>query len=74
MMTRVPHELGVAAAPPCTVHVPDGLCRPSEEPAYVSRVCTTSSDYDPQDSQAFLAMRVMSLVFRSTDKIEGGKG
>ena len=74
MMTPVLREPGVATAPPRTVLALDGLCLPSEGPAAWPSVVPTSSDYGPQDSQAFLAMGVTSRVFRSTDEIEGGKG
>ena len=42
VMIRVPHERGVAAAPPRTVLAPDGPCLLGEEPAAVSSVCPTS--------------------------------
>ena len=74
-MTRVPHERGIAAAaPPRTIRTPDGPCRPGEESAAWSRVIPTSSDHDPPNSQACLAMRVLSRAFRSTGEMEGGKG
>lgn len=74
VMTRVPHEPGVAAAPPRTVRAPDGTCLPSEEPDGWSSVVPTSENHDPHDSQAFLAMRLLSRVFRATGEIEGGGG
>lgn len=74
VMTRVAHERSVEAAPPRTVRTPDGPCRPSEEAAAWSSVVPTSEDHDPHDSQAFLAMRLKSRVFRSTGEMEGGEG
>lgn len=59
-MTGVLHERGVAAAPPRTVRVPDGPCRPSEEPNGWSSVVPPSSDHDSHDSQACRAMRAIS--------------
>ena len=74
MMTPVPREPGVAAALPArSLHSMVSVFQAKELAAWPS-VVPTSSDYDPQDSQAFLAMRVISLVFRQTDEIEGGKG
>ena len=74
MMTRVSHEPGVAAAPPRLVRAPDGPFLPSKEPAAWSCVVPTSEGHDPHDSQAFLAMRLISRVVRSTGEIEGGEG
>ena len=65
---------GVAAAPPRKVRAPDSSCPPGEELAAWSSICLTSEGHDPQDSQAFLAMRVISRVFRSTGEIEEGEG
>ena len=70
MMTPVPRKPGVAAAPPRTVLALDGLCLPSEEPAAWPSVVPTSSDHGPQDSQTFLAMRLISRGFRPTGEME----
>ena len=70
-MTCVRHKPGVAAAPPHTVPAPAGLCPPGEEPAAYSSVVPISETHD---SQACLAMRVISRAFRSTGEMEGGEG
>ena len=73
-MTHVPHERGVAAAPLCTVRAPDGPGLPSEEPAAWSSVRPTSSDREPQDSQACRPMRLLFRGVRSTGEIKEGEG
>ena len=50
VMTHVPHERGVAAAPPRTVRAPDGPCLSREEPAGWSSVVPIPENHNPQDA------------------------
>jgi len=68
------HQLGRLLVTTRTVRAPDGPWRPAVEPDGWSSVVPITEDHDPHDSQAFLAMRLLTRVFRSTGEIEGARG